>query len=53
MPIWLEAFVIISLTWAYGSVLLSTGKKELDLIVRETLSKHRSDFTSYTKNKKK
>lgn len=52
-PIWLEAFAIYAITWAFGVVLTEQGKKELDVALRNVISKNKGDYSTYSKIKKR
>jgi hypothetical protein len=52
-PVWIEAFIIFSAVWTFGSILNETGKKDLDQRMKESINKCKSDFVTYQKEKKR
>ncbi|CDW77756.1 dynein heavy chain axonemal [Stylonychia lemnae] len=52
-PVWLEAAIIFSVTWAFGSIMNDVGKNELDVAIREKLNDFKYDLQLYQKQKKK
>jgi hypothetical protein len=45
--VWLEAFLIYSLVWAFQPVLSEWGRQRLDVALREKYEAGRSDFSSF------
>jgi hypothetical protein len=45
----MEAFIIFSIVWAFGSILNDTAKKDLDSKLREVIVRFKSDFESYAR----
>lgn len=37
-PIWIEAFLIFSVIWTFGSVMTDMGKKEFDFKIKELIA---------------
>lgn len=51
--IWLEAFIIFSVAWTFGSVFNDQGKRELDQKIREKIICNKTDYLTHTKLRKK
>lgn len=51
--LWLEAFLLYSLVWAFQPVLSEQGRKRLDDALREKYEAGRSDFSTFQKEKKR
>ena len=53
LPIWSEAFVLLSLAWTFGPVMNKKARKTLSDAVRARVTECKSDFGTYQKLKKK
>jgi hypothetical protein len=53
IPMWLEAFTIMSLAWTFQPLLKEKARKELGERIEAKMTEGKSDFASYQKNKKK
>lgn len=53
IPMWLEAFTIMSLAWTFQPLLKEKARKELAERIEAKINEGKSDFASYQKNKKK
>jgi hypothetical protein len=52
-PVWLEAFVIFSITWTFYPSLSEKGRKLMDHKLQAKYNSARSDFGVYQREKKK
>lgn len=46
-PIWLEAFIITSIVWAFGGLFKEEARKRLDQKLKEKINNCKSDFATY------
>ena len=53
IPMWLEAFTIMSIAWTFQPILKEPARKELAAKIEAKITEGRGDFASYQKNKKK
>lgn len=52
-PIFVEAFILFSFLWTFGSFLDDTQKAELDARLKEEIEPLKVDYASFQKKKKK
>jgi hypothetical protein len=53
LPIWSEAFVLISLAWTFGPIFNKKARQTLSECIKQRVGECKSDFGTYQKLKKK
>ena len=53
LPIWSEAFVLMSLAWTFGPVFKKKARFQLSEAIKVRFAECKSDFSTYQKLKKK